>query len=133
MAEAVKDVSELTPHEVGVIGERLVTQFLESKGYIIQEHNWQCYAGEADLIAKDCGCTAFIEVKSRVGSEDDKIFPEEAVTAKKIQRYKNIMKAYCACHPLVNDVRFDVMGVILTSERIAHLHHIKDIYMDDAQ
>lgn len=135
MSEVVKEVSELTPHEVGIIGERLVANFIESNGYVIVERNWQCFAGEADLIAKDGAETVFIEIKTRVGKEEDEneIFPEEAVTKTKRTRYQNIIKAYCACHPLVDNVRFDVMGIILTSKRMAHLHHIKGIYLEDSK
>ena len=77
----------------------------------ILERNWTCYAGEADIIARDERNTlCFVEVKTRRGVE--KGFPEEAVTAKKRDRYEKIAACYLQRSDYVDiRVRFDVITI----------------------
>lgn len=38
--------------DIGVLGEDIVTQWLQSKGWIILHRRWRCRWGELDLVAK---------------------------------------------------------------------------------
>lgn len=109
-----------TPQELGRKGEKAAARFLERKGYEILERNWTCFAGEADLIARIEDTLCFIEVKTR--SQIQKGFPEEAVDARKRNRYERIaacyLKEYEGCDVRV---RFDVISILVLSEHRAFL------------
>ncbi len=56
--------------DIGALGEVLVTQWLESTGWLILHRRWRCRWGEIDIIAEredDSGTVilAFVEVKTR--------------------------------------------------------------------
>ncbi|MEN9603875.1 MAG: hypothetical protein RL545_564 [Actinomycetota bacterium] len=52
-------------HVLGLYGEKLAGNYLQSLGYEILERNWRCSLGEIDLIAKDQILFFFFVVKSR--------------------------------------------------------------------
>lgn len=123
-------VSELSSHQVGLIGETLATNFIESHGWEIIERNWTCYCGEADLIIKDGDEIAFVEIKTRVKTGENQFMPELNVTSKKCEKYRKIIEAYLASRPGIEKTRFDVMGIYLKTERRASVHYVKDIFLD---
>lgn len=45
--------------------EALAADWLTARGARIIEHNYQCRAGEIDLVAIDDDCLTFVEVRSR--------------------------------------------------------------------
>lgn len=103
--------------DIGDLGEELVTQWLQSTGWLILQRRFSCRWGEIDIIAQYPGQTgdgidsilAFIEVKTRsLGNWDN--WGKNAITPKKqakIGRTASIFlakypdKTNCAC-------RFDV-------------------------
>ncbi len=110
--------------ELGRSGEDAAVRYLARRGYEIVERNWTCFAGEADIIARDGDVLVFIEVKTR--SDLSMGFPSEAVTKDKRERYEKIACAYVADHEL-NEMllRFDVMGILIVDdERMMVRHHI---------
>lgn len=123
-------LDELTPRQVGLIGENLAMSFLRERGYSILEKNWKCFCGEVDLIAQDGNETAFIEIKTRVKRGEEELTPELNVTRQKCERYRKLMAAYATDHENIDEMRFDVMGITLTAQRRAKLHYVKGIYMD---
>ncbi len=57
--------------DIGVLGEDFIAQWLQSSGWKILARRWRCPWGEVDLIANNCNCLAFVEVKTRsAGSWD---------------------------------------------------------------
>ena len=42
-------------HDIGVTGEDLVAQWLQSKGWAILHRRWRCKLGEIDIIAQHSG------------------------------------------------------------------------------
>ena len=110
----------LSPKELGKVGERAAVMFLERKGWEILEMNWCCFAGEADIIAVDDDTLCFIEVKTRSGA--NKGFPEEAVDAKKRDRYEKIAACYLQdCDFNFSHVRFDIISIMVLSPMKAFL------------
>ncbi len=110
--------------ELGRRGEEAAARFLDQRGYEILERNWTCFAGEADIIAKDGNAIVFVEVKTR--KDCQKGFPSEAVTLQKRARYEKIALAFMADHDYVDmQVRFDVISlVVVAKDRAMMRHHI---------
>lgn len=107
---------------LGARGEQAAARFLERRGYEILERNWRCYAGEADIIAKDEDAIVFIEVKTRKGRDHG--FPAEAVTAQKRSKYEKIALAYLADYDSVDyPVRFDVISIVVMGNEKAMIRH----------
>lgn len=108
------------PHELGRKGEAAAARFLKNQSYEILEQNWTCFAGEADIIARIENTLCFIEVKTR--SQLQKGFPEEAVDARKRDRYERIAACYLKDSALCDiRVRFDVISILVLSEHRAFL------------
>ncbi len=113
--------------DLGLKGEAAAVRYLEHRGYDILQRQFTCQAGEADIIARIEDCLCFIEVKTRTHTV--KGFPEEAVNARKRERYERIASYYLKDH--VSEelrVRFDVMSIIVLSETHAFLRFHKNAY-----
>lgn len=107
---------------LGARGEKAAARFLYRRGYEILEQNWTCFAGEADIIAKDEDTLVFVEVKTRKDCEHG--FPSEAVTAEKRRRYEKIALAYLADYePSDFPVRFDVVSIVVIGPDKAMVRH----------
>lgn len=119
-ASSCSSLPKCTSKELGIKGEQAAVRFLKSKGFDILETNWTCFAGEADIIAREGNTLCFIEVKTR--SQLHKGFPAEAVDARKRDRYERIaacfLRTYHACDIRV---RFDVISILVLSEHHAFL------------
>lgn len=108
--------------ELGKRGEEAAARYLYLRGYEILERNWECFAGEADIIARDGDTLVFVEVKTRRNTE--KGFPSEAVGAKKRKRYEKIALAYVEDYPELDvPVRFDVVSLVVVGKNKALLRH----------
>lgn len=110
--------------ELGRRGEEAAVRYLVKRGYEIVERNWECFAGEADIIARDGDILVFVEVKTR--SDLSMGFPSEAVTREKRERYEKIACAYVADHDFTEMMlRFDVVAIVVVDdERVMVRHHI---------
>ena len=114
----------LSKRDLGRKGEDAAVRFLYNRGYEIVERNWSCFAGEADIIARDGETLVFVEVKTR--SDCEKGFPGEAVTAEKRDRYEKIALAFLTDYEIADaPVRFDVVSlVVISDDRALVRHHI---------
>ena len=112
-------VENLTPHELGILGEALAGAFLISNGYEILEHGYRCREGEADYVAYDSAdeCIVLVEVKTRRRRSLSKgAYPEEAVDARKRKRYRRIAASYLMDNFPVPSLRFDTIGVVVDGD-----------------
>lgn len=108
--------------ELGRKGEDAAERYLAHRGYEILERNWTCFAGEADIIARDGRCLVFVEVKTRKNTE--KGFPSEAVDARKRERYEKIALAYATDFGETEmQVRFDVISIVVIGKDKAMIRH----------
>lgn len=109
----------------GKEGERLAALYLEGKGYSILARNWRFGKEEIDLVAQKKDTLVIVEVKARSGSFFGE--PEEFVNRKKQKHLIRAANAYIEEKGLDAEVRFDVIGVIITGEN-HHINHIEDAF-----
>lgn len=126
MLRSKKPVTDFTPREVGLVGEDIACAFLERKGLKVLEQNWRCVFGEADIICSlDDTSIVLVEVKTRNNLRGhSNPMPEIAVGPAKQARYRNIALCYMNEHPRISSVRFDVVAITITGEKIVHVHHV---------
>ena len=116
--------------ELGKRGERAARAFLERHGLDILEMNWECPAGEVDIVAWDGYALRFVEVKTRRGT--GKGFPEEAVNAEKRARYERIAEYYLRDFDKVDiPIFFDIIGIVATGGGRAFLRYHRDAFGRD--
>lgn len=114
---------------IGSLGEKIASEYLEKLNYKIIERNFACKQGEIDIIACDNVKKelVFIEVKTRTNYKYGK--PIEAVDGKK---QKHIYKCaeYYAYKNNINNVpiRFDVIEVNINEGKV-NVSHIKCAFL----
>ena len=113
-------------NELGQQGEAIAKEFLLQKGYKILEKNWRYRRAEIDLIAKESETLIFVEVKTR--STDFFGQPEDAVTVKKEALMTEAAIAYMRQINHEWAVRFDIIGIIITSKDQYKVQHIEDAF-----
>lgn len=115
--------------QLGKRGESAAARYLEHLGYEIMERNWECPAGEADIIARDREALVFVEVKTRTNIE--KGFPSEAVDGEKRTRYEKIAMWYLRDFDVVGvPVRFDVIALMVVAEDRALIKHYVNAFAE---
>ncbi len=108
----------MNKRKIGQDQESLAAIYLKQQGYQILKRNFQCPAGEIDLIALHQGYLVFIEVKYRTTLREG--YPEEAVTPSKQKKISKTALWYMAAHNLSLDTpcRFDVVSIMPDQIRI---------------
>ena len=121
---------DLTPHEVGALGETIAACYLEDRGYEVIEHGYRCSEGEADLIAYDYESNevVLVEVKSRRARPGEDVRPEEAVDGRKRARYRRIASCYVMDRFPVLSIRFDVVSVVFYTGKDAGITHFFSVF-----
>ncbi len=109
----------------GKLGEKLAADFLQQKGYTIEERNFRYRRNEIDIIARNEGLLVFVEVKARSG-RGDWGRPEEAVDTGKASRLINCANAYIFKTNWQADIRFDIIAVELGKEIL--ITHFEDAF-----
>lgn len=120
--ENTYSAAQYSSSELGRRGEEAAANFLVRRGFEILHRNWECFAGEVDIVALQEDTICFIEVKTR--SSIQKGFPSEAVDGRKRDRYERI--AACYLKEFAHDdlrVRFDVISILALGENRAFLRH----------
>lgn len=111
--------------ELGNVGEKIATEYLEKNKYKIIKRNFYCRQGEIDIIAKYKNEIVFIEVKTRTNNNFG--MPSEAVNnIKKTHMYKAARYFLYKSNYLEKFVRFDVVEVFLRNGKF-NINHIKQI------
>ena len=95
----------------GEKSESIAVSYLKKQGYKIIEQNYRTKLGEIDIIAKEKGTIAFIEVKSRKSKNFGN--PKWAVTPKKQRKISMVALWYLKTTKQSNvKARFDVVSII---------------------
>ena len=113
-------------NELGKWGEDLAAAYLQGKGYIIINRDWKSGHRDIDIIVKDeAGTIVFVEVKTR----RNRVFgePEEAIDYRKMQSLQLAINHYIKSHNINDDVRFDIISIIGTTDSEPDINHIKDV------
>lgn len=99
---------------VGAEWELAAQKYLMDNGYEILVTNFRCRIGEIDIIAKNDGYFAFVEVKYRKNSIMGD--PFDAINVKKQNTIKKVACYYLLCHdqPENAPCRFDAVGILGT-------------------
>lgn len=112
--------------DTGFLGENITAQYLTQNGFEILHRNWRYKHLEIDVIAFKDGILHIVEVKTR--SDNQFGFPEEAITAKKMQFLKNAAAHYQYEYPQWKYLQFDVAALLLTPSKEWDLLYITDVY-----
>ncbi|MCK4326162.1 YraN family protein [bacterium] len=117
--------------ELGKWGERTAYQFLRRQGYRIIKTSYRTPLGEIDIIARDKGTIAFIEVKTR--RSDDYGPPQASVTKGKQHQIGKVASLYLKRNGLETACRFDVVSILANPRRkAAKVELIKDAFQIDS-
>jgi putative endonuclease len=109
----------------GVEGEQIAQNYLSELGYQILESNWRFQKAEIDIIAKDGNFIVFVEVKTRATD----IFgePQTFISEKKQALLKDAAEGYLDQKDTNNEIRFDVIGIILNAQK-TKIEHFKEAF-----
>lgn len=107
--------------EFGKLGEEMAADYLNSQGYFILEKNWFFNKKEIDIICTKNNILVFIEVKSRQDTTPED--PSRAVTKTKKRFLIEAANAYIEKYDTDNEVRFDVITILLDKNGAPQLEH----------
>lgn len=113
-------------NELGVIGEKAAREHLLGKGYTILDVNWHFAKDELDIIAEYEKFLVVVEVKTRSSWQYGD--PSEAVTPKKQKFIVRATESYIKEKELEKEVRFDVISIVMTGNKVTDITHIEDAF-----
>lgn len=115
----------LSPIEIGNIGEKYTVKHLRRKGYKILDRNMRNYYSEIDIIAENKEYIVFVEVKTR--TEGQLYPPRAAVNAEKRKKILSASRSYIKYKGINKKVRYDISEVYLTKEKhkISSINYIE--------
>jgi putative endonuclease len=124
--------SDLARHnETGRLGEDLAVNYLEGKGFIIFDRNYNFEKAEVDIVAFIPDELHFIEVKTRTETEGAN--PEDAVTAEKKKRMAKVAGFYQYERQMMTvPVVFDVIAVTLRENKEPEILHLEDAFRPES-
>lgn len=112
---------------LGAQGEELAARYLQASGMEIVCRNWRCRYGELDLVVRDAGVTAFVEVKTRSGLGFGT--PAEAVTYDKQQRIRRLALLWLTEQDGPwQRIRFDVVSILLPRTAQPVIEHLRAVF-----
>ncbi len=112
-------------NEFGKEGEKIATDFLIEKGYVIECKNYRYLKAEIDIIASKDKVLTIVEVRARA---NDHIIPiAQTITPKKIKLLVMAADHYVNFNNLDIEVRFDII-TILKNKKIYRIEHLEDAF-----
>jgi putative endonuclease len=109
--------------ETGKKAEGVAVDYLLKNGYEILERNWFSHHHEIDVVAKKNKIVVFVEVKSL--ATDYIREPYMAVDRNKQMMLISAANAYIRSRNIDDEVRFDIISIILasTGTKIEHIEN----------
>ncbi|MGD8732125.1 MAG: YraN family protein [Anaerolineales bacterium] len=113
--------------KLGSWGEKEAVHYLESKGYMILERNFNVLEGEIDVIAEKEDCIHFVEVKTRSSNRCGS--PEQSLDLKKQRRLLRAGFEYLDRHLIEGwGFQFDLIAIECTPSReVIRLTHYQNV------
>ena len=108
----------------GELGERIAERWLRRTGWRVLQRRFRSGHRDIDLVVEREGTIAFVEVKARRGDRFGQ--PVEAVNWRKQKELTKSAQVWIDRHGRAEDsYRFDVVGVLMTGDRvrIRHVEH----------
>lgn len=123
----------LKTNQIGILGEKIASQYLRRKGYSILAHHYTTRWGEIDIIAQDGEEIVFVEVKGRRTRQFGP--PEEAVTDLKLSRFIRSVYFYLQRNDILDKkYRIDIISLFFYSpKKIPTIRHLKNILPPDLE
>ena len=112
-------------NKLGKDGELIAFMVLQRDGFTILETNWRFQKAEVDIIAQKDGFLIFIEVKTRGSKKFGN--PSDAIDKKKIALYKDAVEGYLEQYPSEDEIRFDVVNIIIAKDE-TQIKHIPNAF-----
>lgn len=101
---------------IGRLGEEAAARYLQDRGFVIVERNWQTRLGELDLIAQKGNGLVFVEVRTTSGKRFGYGF--QSIDIRKQQKVRRLALQYLQQKRLFGaSIRFDVVSVLLNERR----------------
>lgn len=105
----------------------MAVDFLEKKGYRIEECNFRTRFGEIDIVCFDGETLVFVEVKTKIGHDFGE--PEEMVNKGKLAQVKRMGEVYLLDKNLDVACRVDVVAVVLENDGLVErIEHYQAVY-----
>jgi putative endonuclease len=102
---------------LGELGERLAERWLCGRGWRVLQRRFRSGHRDIDLVVERDGLVAFVEVKTRRGKRFGD--PVEAVDWRKQRELTRSAGVWLERFGMENQMfRFDVIGVLITGERV---------------
>ena len=110
----------------GELGERVAERWLVRRGWRVLQRRFRSGRRDIDLVAERDGLVAFVEVKARRGDRFGD--PVEAVDWRKQRELARSAAVWIDRHGRPSDgYRFDVIGVLVTGERV-RVRHVENAF-----
>lgn len=110
----------------GELGERIAERWLRRRGWRIVQRRFRSGHRDIDLVVEQAGVVAFVEVKARRGDRFGD--PVEAVDWRKQRELGRSARVWIDRHGRVEEAyRFDVIGVLMTGERV-RIRHVANAF-----
>ncbi len=100
--------------EVGLKGENLACELIESKGWSIVDRNWRIGHYEIDIIATECSSIHFVEVRTLM--YPNLVEPYETIGSKKQNRLLRAASRYMAIKRENREAIFDVISIVFNGD-----------------
>ncbi len=124
---AEETATEQTPTELADRGENLGARHLQNAGYKILLRNFECEAGEIDVIARLDKTLVFVEIKTRQNADPP---PESAVDDAKRQQIIRTARVYLSRYGTPQPLsRFDVIGIVWPNGGDPEIRHHENAFV----
>lgn len=124
--DVIHNTQQLSPSQVGSLGETLACEYLRSRGYEIIDRNWRCSRGEIDIVAHFSDTLVAVEVKSRRGAGYGA--PLEAIGYRKARRLRLLLGLWTReSGRSFRALRIDGIGVTFREGAQPKLEHVEGI------
>ena len=126
----------LETKQLGNQGEEMAVKYLKNKGYKILDRNFRYKGyGELDIIAKRGEDIVFVEVKTRLGANNDSPYnPEDNITYFKQKQLIKLAKIYLAKNPAFARLgppwQIDIIAIEIGANNKSTIRHIEQAIED---